>query len=530
MMLPPKPFFRCAAALGAMIVAAAACSERGPLPLPVTEPAPASPNAAALRCTVAVRAGTLACEPLRADGSAARGVILGGQGTNVRLASSGTAYDSTFQLLSTDVTVQNLTAQPLGTTNGYTPAPDGVRVFFHQQPTVTAGSGTVTVANPDGHGTFTTAGQPYIQYSGALLPGDTSEARAWRFSFPPTVTTFVFTVFVYAPVPSEAGWVALSPIAPSLAVNDTIQMEATVSGVTGQPLPGLAVEWTTSDSTVARVNAAGRVTAAGPGSATITASSGARSGRVRVVVAAESETPPPTIVSFTLSPVNVAADGADTAWARVHVRSPVGIWQVWVGLIAQPQGNFVQCYALWESGTAEDGVFRCPLAIPAGATGGPWWGAVWASNPAQRGMSLSELRDAGAVSQVSVRSPNEDVTPPVVTGLAFAPDTVRPGDNVTVEVSFTDAGVGANHGGVTFSSGSAPNVLIGCNTSTPVAGTRHAGTFRCTFTVADAAQPGTWTARTQLIDDNINVGYTGPAELQAAGFPTELTVLPPDPP
>jgi hypothetical protein len=129
----------------AVSLAAAACTDRDP-----AGPAPALPASALsmMTCTVSVRAGTLQCDAPGA-GPGVSAAVLGGQGVNVRLASSGMAYDgdSIFRM---DVTVENLTEQALGTADGVTPSADGVRVFFHSGPTATAGEGTVAVANADG--------------------------------------------------------------------------------------------------------------------------------------------------------------------------------------------------------------------------------------------------------------------------------------------------------------------------------------------------------------------------------------------
>jgi hypothetical protein len=102
----------------------------------------------------------------------------------------------------------------MGTADGTTPHADGVRVFFLSGPTVTAGTGTVDVANEDGTATITAAGQAYFQYAGTLAPSQTSAAKLWSFNVPPTVTTFTFTVLVNARVPDEAGvlrWVVVPP-------------------------------------------------------------------------------------------------------------------------------------------------------------------------------------------------------------------------------------------------------------------------------------------------------------------------------
>src|SRR5438552_8089391 len=165
-----------------------------------------------ITCQASVSAGTLDCassQPQPApQGQASRGMsfdlVLGGQGALVRLASSGTAYAAgTF---STNVTLENLLAQAMNTSNGTTPDTGGVKVFFNAGPTVTGGTGTVSVANPDGTGTFTVTGQQFFKYSNGVLlaSGATTSAKQWQFTVPNTVTTFTFEVFVNTTVQNPA--------------------------------------------------------------------------------------------------------------------------------------------------------------------------------------------------------------------------------------------------------------------------------------------------------------------------------------
>ncbi|HEU4562457.1 MAG TPA: Ig-like domain-containing protein [Longimicrobium sp.] len=531
MTLSPKPFPRRAAALCAIALAAAACSDRIPS-APVA--APASPVAATLRCTVTVRAGTVACEPVRSGNPAARGVLLGGQGVNVRLTSSGTAYDTATQTLRTSVTVQNLTAQPLGTTNGYTPSPDGVRVFFHQKPVVQTGSGTVTVANPDGIGIFTSSNQPYFQYDGILFPDETTPAREWRFNVPLSVTSFVFLVYVHAPAPSERGWIELSPMAPSLQVGETLVLADSVRHATGQVLPGFPVTWTTSDGAVATVDAGGQVTAVGTGSATITASGGGRSGSVTLMVTAPPDPPLPTIVSVAVVPGQVMATGEDTVWAIGRFAAADSVYSS-TFVLNGPGGNQLQCFGTLVGGDAAAGEHRCPLVIPAGASGGVWVLTaviVNARGSGSRDVNLAQMRAAGAMPLVSVQSPAQDVEAPVLASFAFAPDTARAGaDTVVVDIGVTDAGRGAAQATAIFRNDlDGPGVVHGCGTGGLDSGTPQSGVFRCAFGVRPNASPGTYRViYIELIDMNGNIRYLYTPDLQAAGFPTELTVLPADP-
>lgn len=157
--------------------------------------------AAALRCTANVRSGAVTCASPTAEG-AARRTILGGQDLNVKLASSNVSYSTADGgVLSADITVQNLRGEAMG---GESP----VRVFFHVAPVVVDGTGEVTVRNADGVETITGTLQPYFAYPQTLLPGETSAPRRWEWSVPASVTQFIFTVYVDAPLaaaPSSAG-------------------------------------------------------------------------------------------------------------------------------------------------------------------------------------------------------------------------------------------------------------------------------------------------------------------------------------
>jgi hypothetical protein len=175
----------------------AACADRGLL-----EPDPAAvplPNAQRFECIARVREQTVTCAaPAPVSPSLRRGVIIGGQGQYVKLTTTNVAWNAGTGIFSGDVTVQNLLPYAMGTQDGVSPDPAGIRVFFHTGPTVTSGWGTATVQNPDGVGAFTATSQPWFQYPGILAPGQTSAAKSWRFHLDPDVAYFAFTLFVSA--------------------------------------------------------------------------------------------------------------------------------------------------------------------------------------------------------------------------------------------------------------------------------------------------------------------------------------------
>jgi len=161
---------------------------------------------AVLSCRVDVKEGSLDCNPEFPETSAGvSGAVVGGQGRYIYLQASHVSYDEGTEVFSANVTVHNFLTQTLGTEDGATVHGEGVRVFFHQLPTVTKsnGPGEVTVKAADGIGTFTNADQPYYQYSQVLSPGKVSLPRTWQFDVPATVEEFTFSVYVSAKVVNE---------------------------------------------------------------------------------------------------------------------------------------------------------------------------------------------------------------------------------------------------------------------------------------------------------------------------------------
>lgn len=67
------------------------------------------------------------------------------------------------------------------------------------------------------------------------------------------------------------GTIAVTPVGPTVLVQDSIRLTATVRDLAGAAVEGVAVTWISSDSSVAVPNAAGMVTGRRPGTAQITA-------------------------------------------------------------------------------------------------------------------------------------------------------------------------------------------------------------------------------------------------------------------
>jgi hypothetical protein len=258
-------------ALKLALLLVGACTD-GQLPTAPTDTPPdiAPPLPQVIACRADVGAGTVACSrPQEEPAPGLSLLILGGQGTFVQLTSTNVSYDGGSQVFQADVTVQNLIAQALGTTDGTTLDADGVRVFFHAGPTVTAGTGTVTVANADGTGTFTGSNQPYFQYDELLATGLTSAAKTWQWSLPPTVTTFTFQVYVWANVQHPDGWVSATPDAIVIPSGATQQVTASVLDKVGREQTAADKNYTPTDPSVVTVSETGLISAVNDGTAQV---------------------------------------------------------------------------------------------------------------------------------------------------------------------------------------------------------------------------------------------------------------------
>ncbi len=119
--------------------------------------------------------------------------------------------------------------------------------------------------------------------------------------------------------PPVATTVTIAPATASLSsLGETVLLGATVRDQNGEVMAGASVSWSSSDNAVASVNTTGLVTAAGNGTATITATSGTASGTASVSVAQAA-----TAVSVTPGSVTLSAVG-ETAQFTAEVQDANG--------------------------------------------------------------------------------------------------------------------------------------------------------------------------------------------------------------
>ncbi|MGD2215563.1 MAG: Ig-like domain-containing protein [Gemmatimonadales bacterium] len=220
-----------------------------------------------------LRCGAATTDPQAGASLAGGEIIVGEQGVYVLLESSNVSYDGS-QVFQADVTLQNLIGQKLGTRDGTTLATEGIRIFFHTGPDVTSGSGSVVVSNADGTADFTGSNQPYHQYDEILAPDQVSQAKTWTWDVEPSVMTFQFTVYVWAPIQYENGWVDVSPTDPEVGIGLTEMLSAVVRNRLGQEVNGRTVTWSSSDPSIADVDpSTGELSGVAEGTCTVCASS-----------------------------------------------------------------------------------------------------------------------------------------------------------------------------------------------------------------------------------------------------------------
>ncbi len=137
--------------------------------------------------------------------------------------------------------------------------------------TVTWASNGTSVATVNGSGLVTGVG------AGSATITATSEGKSGTSSV--TVTS------------ASVASVTVSPTSANVGVGTTVQLTATLKDSAGNVLTGRAVTWTSSASGVATVSGSGLVTGVAAGTATITATSGGKSGAAVVTVTASSGSP-----------------------------------------------------------------------------------------------------------------------------------------------------------------------------------------------------------------------------------------------
>jgi Bacterial Ig-like domain/Dockerin type I domain/Bacterial Ig-like domain (group 2) len=237
-------------------------------------------------CEVTVESGATACRLAIPEANGAQlDIIIGTPYVTVgatKVVSNGDPNNP--DTTTTTLTLTSNIPQPIGTTDGTTLHPNGIRMVFTSGPTVTqVSSGSLSTAKAwfdptTDSATFTSAqgvtytNKKYIQFN-EILQQDSSATQSVRVLHDPNVVKFAIGMWVATPVQFEHGWIDVMPAtAPVIAPDSTSAFTGVVRDQVGV-VQADGITWSSSNTAVAAVDASGVVTGVGEGTATITATS-----------------------------------------------------------------------------------------------------------------------------------------------------------------------------------------------------------------------------------------------------------------
>ena len=149
------------------------------------------PVAHAIQCTFTTAGGGSAdCDFATGDGSSTgedNHTRYGGQ--HAVLAATGTSYNPGTSTFAFSTTLQNRLPQAIGTIDGRSWSPTGIRLVVDSI-VVTGGTGGITVANAAGTGDFSKPNRPYFQLSDKLAQFEVSAPASIQLNVPSTVSQF----------------------------------------------------------------------------------------------------------------------------------------------------------------------------------------------------------------------------------------------------------------------------------------------------------------------------------------------------
>ncbi len=228
--------------------------------------------------------------------------------------------------------------------------------------------------------------------------------------------------------------------------------------------------------------------------------------------AAQCDTAPPAVTSFTLSPTSVNTTGAaQTVTCTVGLTdSPAGVAEVdcalqWTDGVSKFQSQF--CSSTTPiSGTPQSGTWRCTITLPRYSAQGIWDAQVTATDAVTNTKTFISFELPPGTTSVNVTS-DPDLIAPALTSSTLNPTSVNVSaadQNTTCTMNVTDAKSGVQSAFCLVTGPTPPPPAEaqaqGCVDDAPNSGTRQNGTFSCTIKIPRYSDAGLWTTQVLLID------------------------------
>jgi hypothetical protein len=255
-----------------------------------------------------------------------------------------------------------------------------------------------------------------------------------------------------------------------------------------------------------------------------------------LVVTNSAPAAPPTVTALALSPAAVdVSEAAATVDFLVTATAGRGLSYVFAAVQAGRQTyQGTSCEVrVPASDTTTSGTWRCRMTIPKSSAAGSWEvsvvGIVDKAGTA-REYRTAELRTLGFPSSLQVTSNTEDLAPPTLTAFSLSPSPLdlSTGDKLLeATITGSDAETGILKASVALRAPGAPSNVSSshvCFTGS-LDGTAKTATLKCSIYFGQSAVDGTWLVAQVLVYDAVgNIRWYNTEQLQAAGFPTTLTV------
>lgn len=253
---------------------------------------------------------------------------------------------------------------------------------------------------------------------------------------------------------------------------------------------------------------------------------------VNVVNTAGSDTSPPVLAEFSVSPRTIdVADSSQTVVVRARVVDNMSGAQAPTLTLSSDTTDQSAGFGSMSlvSGNQLDGWYERSVVVPRGAAPGAWSVVLYPLRDA-RGNSGWFGPPASFDSRVNVVNFSGDVTAPRLTNLTVSPGQYYTGDadlTLTIRATITDDASGAVSPTATIMNGdgSDPDVVVHERLDL-VEGTANSGTFEWKGSFPNEGRAGTWTVRIDQLQDvrgntrNLSTGNTAQFEVISGARPT----------